>query len=228
AGTPQQHRPVVGLHRDQVRVPIPGTPGCHVKDINASTVTLDGVHAVAHVTRKVRRDPFPMATYVFVANQLHLPKGLSNVTLDGTLTDGTTFQSSTAILNVPYASRVSGGLQRYMGRGGVYKMLSRVEAKHPGTVAIPSSNAMAVSRSANAAPGRTAGLRVSYAPEVHAAAKQAERPAPRPVVSMKRAKSAATDIVTKLPTLLRHSMNDFLGHVGGHSSPGPARARHAG
>ena len=46
-----------------------------------------------------------MATYVFVADQLHLPKGLNNVTLTGTLNNGvTTFASSKAVLNVPYAS----------------------------------------------------------------------------------------------------------------------------
>jgi hypothetical protein len=223
---PHEHRIVDGLHRDLVRVTILGTSGFNVKNIIPSSVTLDGVHAVAHVTRKARRDEFPMATYVFVANQLNLPKGLSNVTLDGTLTNGTTFETSKAVLNIPYASQARGSLTRYMGHGGVYKMLSRVEAKHPG-VAIPSSNATAVSRSANPAPGRTAKLEVSYAPAVHAAGRQ-EAKAPRPVVSIRRAESGGTDVVKKLPTLLRHSMNDFLNQVGGHSSPGRARARHAG
>ena len=111
-----------------------GTSGFNVKDINPSTVTLDGVHAIAHVTRKVRRDPFPTATYVFVANQLHLPKGLSNVTLAGTLNNGTTmFSTSTAVLNIPYASQVAKGpLHRYMGGGTIYEALAKIEAKHPG------------------------------------------------------------------------------------------------
>jgi hypothetical protein len=225
---PHEHRIVDGLHRDLVRVTILGTSGFNVQDINPSTVTLNGVHAIAHVTRKVRRDPFPMATYVFVANQLDLPKGLSNATLSGTLNNGMTqFQSSTAILNVPYAWKDRGGLARYMGHGGVYKSLSRIEARHPGTVAIPSGNATAVTRSANPAPGQTARLAVSYSPVVHAAGKHAET-AHRPVVSIKRAAPAATDVITKLPTLLRHSMNDFLGHLGVHASSGHARAGHAG
>jgi hypothetical protein len=225
---PHEHRIVDSLHRDLVRVTILGTSGFNVNNIIPSSVTLDGVHAIAHVTRKVRRDEFPMATYVFVANQLNLHKGLNNVTLDGTLTDGTTFETSKAVLNVPYASQVRGPLARYMGHGGVYKSLSRIEARHPSTVSIPSTNAEAVTRSANPAPGRAAGLDVSYAPVVHTTGKQAERKAPRPVVSIKRAEAAATDVITKLPTLLRHSMNDFLGHLGLHTSSRPVRARHAG
>jgi hypothetical protein len=228
---PHEHRIVDSLHRDLIRVTILGTSGFNVNDINPSTVTLDGVHAVAHITRKVRRDPFPEATYVFVANQLNLPKGLSNVTLSGTLKNGvTTFNSSTAILNIPYASQVAKGpLHRYMGGGTIYNALAKIEVKHPGTVAIPSSNAKVVSRSANRTPGRTAKIDVSYTPVLHSARKEAVRRAPRPVVSIKRAEpSAAHDVISKLPTMLRHSMNDFLNHVSGHAPRSQARARRAG
>jgi hypothetical protein len=227
---PHEHRIVDSLHRDLIRVTILGTSGFNVKDINPSTVTLDGVHAIAHITRKVRRDPFPEATYVFVANQLHLPKGLSNVTLSGTLNNGTTtFKSSTAVLNIPYASQVAKGpLHRYMGGGTIYESLAKMEKRHPGTVAIPSSNAAAVSRSANREPGKSARLDVSYAPVLHSAKKGAPRTAARPVVSIKRAEAGSHDVVTKLPTMLRHSMNDFLNHVSGHAQRTRARARHAG
>ena len=142
-------------------------------------MTLDGVHAVAHITRKVRRDEFPSATYVFVADQLHLPKGLNNVTLAGTLDNGvTTFVSSKAVLNIPYAASVKGPLHSYMGGGTIYKALSKIEAKHP-TVVIPSSNAKAVSQSANPAPGHLAKLKVSYAPVVHSTGKATEAVADR-------------------------------------------------
>ena len=115
---PHEHRIIDTLHRDLIRVTILGTSGFQVKDINPSTVTLDGVHAIAHITRKVRRDEFPMATYVFVADQLHLPKGLCNVTLTGTLNNGvTTFESSKAVLNIPYVSTMKGALRNYMAAG---------------------------------------------------------------------------------------------------------------
>jgi hypothetical protein len=223
-----EHRIIDTLHRDLIRVNILGTSGFKVDDINPSTVTLDGVHAIAHITRKVRRDPFPTATYVFVANQLHLPKGLSNVTLAGTLDNGVTkFSTSNAVLNIPYAANVKGPLHHYMGGGTIYEALSKIEQRHPG-VAIPSSNATAVSRSANREPGKTAKLEVSYAPVVHSTKAEAAKATPRPVVSIKRAAPGSADVVTKVPTLLRHSMNDYLTQSAGEASRSRAATRHAG
>jgi hypothetical protein len=214
---PHEHRIVDTLHRDLIRVTILGTSGFHVQDINPSTVTLDGVHAVAHITRKVRRDEFPMATYVFVADQLNLAPGLNNVTLSGTLKNGlTTFTSSKAVLNIPNAERVSGPLHHYMGGGSIYKALSRIEAKHPG-VAIPSSNATVVSVSRNPAAKGLAKLKVSYAPVVSAVsqsgAKASHAPKARPVVSIPKHTDAHSGASTKLPTLLNHSMSDYLQHA---------------
>ena len=231
---PHEHRIVDTLHRDLLRVTILGTSGFNVKNINPSTVTLAGVHPIAHITRKVRRDPFPQETFVFVANQLHLPKGLSNVTISGTLNDGTTkFSSSSAILNIPYASQAKGSIQRYMGKGSFYPFLTQLEKKHGAGVAIPSSGTAAVTRSANRSPGKSASVAVSYSPVIHsvAKAKEAPRATPkeRPVVSIKKADAATASVVSKVPTMLRHSMNDFLSQGHGHTSPTTlARARHAG
>lgn len=220
---PHEHRIIDTLHRDLLRVTVVGTSGFNVKQINPSTVTLDGVHPIADVIRKTRRDQFPMDTFVFVADQLNLPKGLSNVTLTGTMDNGvTTFQSSTAVLNIPYASQAARGpLHHYMGGGTIYKALAKIEAKHPGTV-ISSSGATAVSRSANREPGKTASLEVSYAPVIHTSAKEAARP----TVSIKKADSNSTDVVKKLPTLLRHSMNDYASRAAADTAK--ARTRQAG
>ncbi len=235
-----EHRIVDSLHRDLVRVNVLGTSGFNVDQIIPNSVTLDGAHAIAHITRKTRRDPFPSATYVFVANQLPLHKGLNNVELQGTLNNGETFQSSNTVLNLPYASSVAKGpLHRYMGGGTIYNALAKIEKKHPG-VAIQPTAAVAVTKSANAHPGETAKLAVSYAPVVHATSKkEAARPAaratPRPVVTIQKADHhARAAVVTKVPTLLRHSMNDFLHHVSGRSSTVATQttathhARHAG
>ncbi len=54
------------------------------------------MHAIAHITRKVRRDEFPFATYVFVADQLNLPAGLTTATLTGQTKSGVTFESQKA------------------------------------------------------------------------------------------------------------------------------------
>ena len=188
-----------------------GTSGFNVNDINPATVTLDGVHAIAHITRKVRRDPFPMATYVFVADQLHLPKGLSNVTLTGTLNNGvTTFDSSTAVLNIPDAARLKGPLHNYMGNGaGLYGRLSKIEAKHQG-VAINTPTSVALTRTANRAPEGAAKLKVSYTPVVHAAGKETAtaRQAPRPVVAIRSASSTSVVRMWQAscqPTIIREN-----------------------
>ncbi len=236
-----EHRIVDSLHRDLVRVNVLGTSGFNVDQIVPNSVTLDGAHAIAHITRKTRRDPFPSATYVFVANQLPLHKGLNNVDLQGTLSNGEAFQSSNTVLNLPYASSVAKGrLHRYMGGGTIYNALAKIEKKHPGVVIQPTA-AVAVTRSANAHPGPNAKLAVSYAPVVHATSrKEAARPAaarstPRPVVTIQKADHhARSAVVTKVPTLLRHSMNDFLHHVSGRSAadatgaPSAHHTRHAG
>ena len=115
-----------------------------------------------------------------------------------------------------------------MGGGTIYEALAKLEQKHPGAVAIPSSNATAVSRSANREPGKAAKVAVSYAPVVHSAKTEAAKATPRPVVSIKRAAAGTADVVTKVPTLLRHSMNDYLTQSAGEASRSQARARHAG
>ena len=218
---PHEHRIIDTLHRDLIRVTVLGTSNFPVNDINPSTVTLDGVHAIADITRKIRRDEFPMATYVFVADQLHLPKGLNDVTLAGTLNNGvTTFVSTRAVLNIPYAASVKGPLHSYMGGGTIYKALSKIEAKHP-TVVIPSSNATAVTQSANHAPGKLAKLKVSYAPVVHSAGKEkaAARTAPRTVVSIKRKDAEARRVVQAAdPPQAQHD------RLPGQADSQPARA----
>jgi hypothetical protein len=218
---PHEHRIIDTVHRDLIRVTIVGTSGFNVKQINPTTVTLDGVHAIAHVTRKVRRDEFPIATYVFPADELHLPRGLTNVTLAGTLKNGTTtFQSSRAVLNIPDAARVFGQLKRHLGNRSIYPMLSKLEAEFPTTVPIRSSSGVAVATSANPAPHGLARLKVHYAPLVTASPPKAaaRREAPRPVVSIPK-RHAAGETTVKVPTRLRHSLHEYLAHADSRSSP---------
>ena len=213
---PHEHRIIDTLHRDLIRVTIEGTSGFNVRDINPATVTLDGAPAIADIVRKTRRDEFPSATYVFVADQLNLPAGLQNVTLSGTLDNGVTkFTSTTAVLNIPdSASRVFGRLHRYMGGGTIYHALSKIEAKHPGTVVTPSTSAASVSVSRNPAASGVAKLKVSYAPVLTAStkksdAKSARAETPRQVIKIERA-DKESETSSKLPTLLRHSLGEHL------------------
>jgi hypothetical protein len=128
---PHEHRIIDTHHRDLVRVYIFGTSGFAVRDINPATVELNGVHAVAHITRRVKRDEFPFATYVFVANQLKLPPGLTTATLTGQLKTGQTFISQRDVLNIPNSARVFGQLKKKLGNASFYRALAKIEAKNP-------------------------------------------------------------------------------------------------
>jgi hypothetical protein len=209
---PHEHRIIDTDHRDLIRVSILGTSGFDVRQIIPISVTLDGVHAVAHITREVRRNEFPIATYVFVANQLSLPPGLNTVTLAGSLTDGMTFQSSREVLNIPDSARIRGTLPHYLGSGSVYGKLSKLEARFPTTVPISTAGSVAVTTSADSMARGLAKLKVHYTPKVSAVPKAAQRTeVPRPVVSIHR-RDAAAEPNSKIPTRLRHSMGDYLDH----------------
>ncbi len=208
---PHEHRIIDTEHRDLVRVSIFGTSGFPVKNINPATVELDGVHAVAHITRKVKRDEFPFATYVFVADQLKLPPGLTTATLTGQTNSGVAFQSQKDVLNIPDSARAFGRLRKYMGSASYYKALAKIEARNPSAViSVSSKPVSAVSR--NPAPHGIAKVKVDYTPTVAPASREAkveaEKLKVRPVVAIQRTEAPVDR--TKVPTRLRHSMDDFL------------------
>jgi hypothetical protein len=207
---PHEHRIIDTGHRDLIRVSIFGTSGFPVKDINPPTVELDGVHAVAHITRKVRRNEFPFATYFFVANQLNLPPGLTTATVTGQTNAGVTFESQKDVLNIRNSARAFGRLKTLMGNASFYRALARVEARNPSTaisVNITPVTSVAPSRAARG----TAKIRVDYTPAVSSvskAAKEAEKVKVRPVVSINRRHPALER--TNVPVRLRHSLDHFL------------------
>jgi len=208
---PHEHRIIDTEHRDLVRVSIFGTSGFPVNDINPSTVELDGAHAIAHVTRKVKRDEFPFATYFFVADQLNLPAGLTTATLTGQTKSGVTFESQKDVLNIPDSARVFGRLRKYMGDASYYKALAKVEARNPGTV-ISVTNTPVTTISRNPAATGAARIKVDYTPKVSSAAKatkEAETVKIRPVVSISKRTEAAVEH-SSVPTRLRHSLEHFL------------------
>jgi len=207
---PHEHRIIDTGHRDLVRVSIFGTSGFPVSDINPSTVELDGVHAIANITRKVRRNEFPFATYVFVADQLNLPAGLTTATLTGKTKSGVSFESQKDVLNIPNSARVFDRLKKYMGNASFYEALAKYEARHPSSVvSVNNTPVTAVSR--NPAARGAAQIRVDYTPAVSSAAKaarEADKVKVRPVVSIKRSTAALER--TNVPVRLRHSLDHFL------------------
>jgi hypothetical protein len=207
---PHEHRIIDTSHRDLVRVSIFGTSGFPVSEINPATVELDGAHAVAHITRKVHRDEFPFQTYVFVANQLNLPAGLTTATLTGETYNGVPFQSQREVLNIKGSAKVFGQLKKYMGNASIYERLIKIEKRNSSAaISVNSTPVTAVSQ--NPAAKGAAAIKVDYTPKVSAAGKMtrtAETVKVRPVVSITHGDAALER--TNVPTRLRHSMNDYL------------------
>jgi hypothetical protein len=210
---PHEHRIIDTNHRDLIRVSIFGTSGFPVSEINPATVELDGVHAIAHITRKVHRNEFPFQTYVFVANQLSLPFGLTTATLTGETYSGFPFKTQKEVLNLPDSAKAFGRLKGYMGNASYYKSLAKLEAKNPSAV-ISVSNTPVNAVSKNRSASGVAAVKVDYTPKLSAvgketkAAKAAETVKVRPVVSLKQ--SDASIAHSNVPTKLRHSLSDFL------------------
>src|SRR5207248_2907233 len=110
------------------------------------------------------------------------------------------------------------------GCGSIYRSLAKLEAKFPTTVPIQSRGTAAVAIPGHPAAHGQAKLKVHYSPLVSSSPKEARRDTPRPVVSIPK-RHAATQAASNVPTRLRHSMSEFLGHAAAHS---PAVARHSG
>lgn len=207
---PHEHRIIDTDHRDLIRVSIFGTSGFPVSEINPATVELDGVHAIAHITRKVQRDEFPFQTYVFVGNQLTLPAGLTTATLTGDTYTGFPFQTQKDVLNIKDSAKVFGQLKKYMGNASYYESLVKIETRNPSTV-ISVNNTPVIAVSKNPAARGAAAIKVDYTPKVSPAGKvtkAAETVKVRPVVSLKQ--SEAAEAHSNVPTRLRHSMADYL------------------
>jgi hypothetical protein len=206
---PHEHRIIDTSHRDLVRVSVFGTSGFPVSAINPATVKLDGVAPIAHFTRKVRRDEFPFETFVFVANELKLPSGLTPATLTGQTFGGASFVTSKDVLNIPHSAKAFGQLKKFMGNASYYQSLAKFEAKHP-SAAISDSSTPVTAVSANPTPVGNAAIQVNYTPKVSAAGNvaKAETVKVRPVVSIKRADARAAK--SSVPTRVRYSMEHYL------------------
>jgi hypothetical protein len=207
---PHEHRIIDTNHRDLIRVTVFGTSGFPVSSINPATVELDGVAPIAHFTRKVRRDEFPFETFVFVADQLNLPTGLTTATLTGQTFSGATFATSKDVLNLPHSALAFGRLKKYMGNASYYGSLAKFESTNPSAAtSVSGTPVTAVSRNAEAR--GAAAIKVNYTPTVGASARtaeQAEAVKVRPVVAIKR--TEAIPERSSIPTRVRYSMEHHL------------------
>jgi hypothetical protein len=126
---PHQNRHINTAHPTDIRVTIFGTSGFDVTQINPATVTFGGAHPIFSYERFVNRDNFLDETFVFKGTDVHLPGGIIDAPITGTLKNGQTFSSSARIFNRTDAfyspSAVSGAQAR--------------QAADPNKIAVPLS-----------------------------------------------------------------------------------------
>ncbi|MDR3639604.1 MAG: hypothetical protein P4L84_37735 [Isosphaeraceae bacterium] len=105
---PHENRHINTAHPELVRVTILGSSGFNPTQIIPSTVTLGGAHPLFAFTRPELKTGILAETFVFDGDQINLPAGITQATVTGTLTDGTTFSTSERIFNKSYSSYSAG------------------------------------------------------------------------------------------------------------------------
>ncbi|MGZ3415239.1 MAG: hypothetical protein ACXWNX_17175 [Isosphaeraceae bacterium] len=183
---PHEHRGIDTSHRDLVRVYVQGTSGFDVTTINPATVSLDGASPIAHFTRHFPHSEFPVATYVFVGSDIHLPAGYTTATFAAQTFSGQQITTSKQVLNIPFSAKVPGRLHFLMDKDSAYPALHRLEATQPGAVTLgnttqPLAASVKVNLTSRAA---IQNLRVSYRDQVSTTGTTTPVALPRTVVSL--------------------------------------------
>jgi hypothetical protein len=209
---PHEHRVVDTNHRDLVRVYVQGTSGFNVGTIDPATVTFAGATPIAHFARRFPHLEFPVATYVFVANQMSLPPGLTTGTFTAKTFSGQAIDSSKLVLNIPNSARVPGRLHRLMDKGSAYPRLPAAQSRTD--VAASSASTAAAPRvqlriASKEAPGT---LRVNYKAQVTGTGTTTPVAMPRQVVSLNVGTSTPINLATgkSIPRSLGASLSSYL------------------
>lgn len=213
---PHENHHVNTAHPTDVRVNIFGTSGFDVTQIIPSSVTLGGAHPIFNFTRRINRDEWLDATFVFKGTDIHLPRGISEAAVTGTLQNGQTFSTSARIFNRDFS---------FFNPEGVALAQAR-QAAHPNKIQTPVSvlqrrapKGQALADPSNAlsppAPSTTAAM-VDIAPA------SASVPGAGSAVKIRRREPVGTGPHpgTKIPHKLHNSMQQYLQHA----DPAPAGA----
>jgi hypothetical protein len=231
---PHQNRHINTAHPELVRVTVLGSSGFNVTNIIPSTVTLGGAHPLFSFTRRTIPSGFLDETFVFDGDQINLPAGITQATLTGSLTDGTTFSTTQTIFNRNY-SFYSAGQQaqqqsKWSSRGAdipdLPSIISRYERNqnkaviftYTGGSVTPAGSTGASASAAADAPRETVRMakRAAAAAATPAASTNTiptgTDSSSSPVVSIRR-RQAATPSVShsaNVPARLQDSMNQYL------------------
>jgi hypothetical protein len=200
---PHENHHVNTAHPTDVRVTIFGTSGFDVTQIIPSSVTLGGAHPIFNFTRHINRDEFLDRTFVFKGTDIHLPPGISEANVTGTLTNGQTFATSTRIFN-----RNSS----FFSPAAVAQAQSR-QASNPDKIQTPVSVLQRrLARLSTSTTAAKADIAPASAPALGTG----------PVVKIKRREPVVADQRQgpKISNKLHNSMNQYLQQAAGSASGG--------
>lgn len=96
---PHQNNHINTAHPTDIRVSVLGTSGFDVTQIDPATVTFGGASPVFSFFRRVNGDQFLDQTFVFKGTDVHLPPGITEAPIMGSLKDGQTFVTSMRVFN---------------------------------------------------------------------------------------------------------------------------------
>ena len=96
---PHENRHINTAHPDDIRAIVLGSSGFDVTKIDPATVRLGGASPTSSFTRYANKDEWLDATFVFKGTDVTLPRGYTEATLTGDLTNGQAFSSSVLVFN---------------------------------------------------------------------------------------------------------------------------------
>lgn len=128
---PHQNSHINTAHPTDIKVNVFGASRFDVNKIVASSVRLGGAAPIFSFTRRINKDPYLDATFVFRGTDVVLPPGIIDARVTGNLNDGTTFDSVRRVFNRDYSFYSNAAIaaqQRRQGGAITNAGESRVEA----------------------------------------------------------------------------------------------------
>jgi hypothetical protein len=243
-----ENRHINTAHPTDIRVNVLGSSGFDVTKIDPATVTLGGAHPIFAFDRFINQDEFLDATFVFKGTDVVLPRGFTEATVSGKLTDGTSFSSSVKVFNrdrsfyTPAQNR--GQMQRQLGRdtrqNGFAFVPAALQAQStvPAAASAPLTVSYEPARTPRAPTVKIPGVSTAKAVKVeglspNASPRAARIAAPKaPVVAIPRRQPASTNaaaapVSPRISQKMQSSINRMARNLGPVSASQPAAANGA-
>ena len=226
---PHENRHINTAHPDDIRVNVLGSSGFDITKIDPTTVRLGGASPTFSFTRYINKDEWLDGTFVFKGTDVNLPKGYTEATLTGDLTNGTTFSSSVLVFNRNASFYTTAQLQGAANRQAQLGRQQGVVGAAVSAATTPTANSNVAPFDAPAGSVSVRGGQVTTLSRPSLDLAAARQTVKQELAAANQGVSAATVTIpkqgatTQSPLLnrrLRSSMNDFLSTAATPASSG--------